>query len=143
MQCKNCGAEVGIEYRLCPYCHSEIDYPSRNQGNNQAQQPIIIQNIISDTNSNRNADSNRNNVDYRNFQPDCSPTACSPKNKVVTLILCILLGYFGVHRFYAGKVGSGILYFFTLGLFYFGWIYDIIKIASGTFKDGNGLPITK
>ena len=131
MQCKNCGAEVGIEYRLCPYCHSELEYPNQNQNNNQ-QQPIIIQNVINNTNN------NRNNVGYRNFQP-----ACSPKKKMVTLILCIVLGYFGVHRFYAGKVGSGILYLFTMGLFCFGWIYDIIKIASGTFKDDNGLPITK
>lgn len=132
MQCKNCGAEVGIEYRLCPYCHSEIDYPSRNQGNNQTQQPIVIQNIVSNTNN------NRNNIGYRNVQP-----ACSWKSKKVALILSIVLGYFGIHRFYVGKIGSGILYLFTMGLFCFGWIYDIIKIASGTFKDGNGLPIVK
>lgn len=130
MQCKNCGAEVGSEYRLCPYCRSEIEYPTQN--NNQQQQPIIIQNII----SNNNTNNNRNNAGYRNVRP-----VCSSKNKKVALILSVVLGYFGVHRFYVGKIGSGILYFFTMGLFCFGWIYDIIKIASGTFKDGNGLPI--
>lgn len=42
MVCKNCGANVGKEYRLCPYCMSELEYPE----NKAEQQPIIIQNII-------------------------------------------------------------------------------------------------
>jgi hypothetical protein len=37
MTCKNCGADVGIEYRLCPYCRTELDYPER-------ERPVIINN---------------------------------------------------------------------------------------------------
>lgn len=50
-----------------------------------------------------------------------------PKNKWIALLLCI----FTVcgHKFYEGKPGMGILYFFTLGLFGIGWIIDIITIA--------------
>ena len=59
------------------------------------------------------------------------------------MILAIVLGFVGAHRFYVGKVGSGIVWLFTCGGFFFGYIYDIIKIASGTFKDGNGLPVKK
>lgn len=129
MQCKKCGAEVGSEYRLCPYCRTELEYPTSNQ---QAQQPtIIVQNVIN----------NDNNV-YGGRTVVAHPSRSS-KSKMVTLILAIFLGYLGIHRFYAGKVGSGILYFLTAGLFFFGWIYDIIKIASGTFRDANNLPITK
>ena len=29
MECKHCGAEVGEEYRLCPYCRSELEYPKQ------------------------------------------------------------------------------------------------------------------
>lgn len=65
----------------------------------------------------------------------------SPKSKYVALILCILLGYLGIHRFYAGKIGTGIVWFFTAGAFVIGWLYDIAKIATGTFTDGNGLII--
>ena len=67
----------------------------------------------------------------------------SPKSKIITLILVIFLGFLGIHRFYAGKVGTGIIWFLTAGFFVFGWIYDIIKIASGTFTDGMGFTIRK
>lgn len=50
-------------------------------------------------------------------------------NKLVALLLCIFLGYFGIHKFYEGKVGMGILYLFTGGLFGIGWIVDIVLIA--------------
>ena len=49
------------------------------------------------------------------------------------LILVIFLGEFGIHRFLAGKIGTGILWFCTCGLFGFGWLYDIIMVATGKF----------
>lgn len=51
------------------------------------------------------------------------------KNKWISLLLCIFLGWLGIHRFYEGKVVTGILYLFTLGFFGIGWIIDIIRIA--------------
>ncbi len=62
----------------------------------------------------------------------------SKKSRLVAFILCLLLGEFGAHYFYVGKIGMGILYLFTLGLFGFGWLVDIIRIAVGTFRDKNG-----
>lgn len=59
----------------------------------------------------------------------------SPKSRTVALLLAIFLGEFGIHRFYAGKVGTGILYLCTGGLFGIGWIVDIIMIALGSFTD--------
>lgn len=50
-----------------------------------------------------------------------------PINPTVELCLCLFLGWAGAHKFYAGKMGMGILYLFTLGLFGFGWIIDTIK----------------
>lgn len=65
----------------------------------------------------------------------------SKKNKTVALLLCIFLGVFGVHRFYVGKVGTGILYLLTGGFLGLGWIIDIVLIATGSFKDEFGLPL--
>jgi TM2 domain-containing membrane protein YozV len=65
----------------------------------------------------------------------------SEKQFVTTLLLCILLGLLGVHRFYVGKTGTGILQLITLGgLGIWAFVYLII-IACGSFKDGQGLPI--
>lgn len=65
----------------------------------------------------------------------------SRKSKTTALLLCIFLGGLGVHRFYVGKGGTGILYLFTAGLFGIGWIIDIIRIATGSFKDEFDLPL--
>jgi TM2 domain-containing membrane protein YozV len=61
--------------------------------------------------------------------------AYSPKSRVATLLLAIFLGEFGIHRFYVGKVGTGILYLCTFGLFGIGIIVDVIMIALGSFTD--------
>lgn len=50
------------------------------------------------------------------------------KNKWVALLLCALFGVFGVHRFYEGKIGTGILYLLTLGFFGLGVLIDFFKI---------------
>lgn len=66
----------------------------------------------------------------------------SKYNKTVALILCIFLGYFGIHNFYVKKSKLGILYLFTIGLFGIGWIVDIVLICTDKFKDGDGLIIS-
>lgn len=57
------------------------------------------------------------------------------KSTVVELLLCIFLGMFGAHRFYVRKYGTAILYLFTAGLFYIGWIVDIVLIISRLIKE--------
>ena len=67
----------------------------------------------------------------------------SSKSKTTALLLCIFLGGIGVHRFYVGKIGTGVLYIFTCACFGIGWIVDIIKIATGTFTDAAGVALRK
>ncbi len=63
------------------------------------------------------------------------------KSKTTTLLLCIFFGCFGIHRFFVGKVGTGILYLLTAGLWGIGWLVDILLIATDSFTDSNGLPL--
>ena len=62
----------------------------------------------------------------------------SPKSGVTALLLCFFLGTLGVHRFYVGKTGSGLLQLITLGGLGFWTLYDFIMIALGKFSDANG-----
>lgn len=62
-----------------------------------------------------------NNINT-NTNVNAMGSAYSSKSRMVALILCIFFGFFGVHRFYLGKVPTGILYFLTFGLFCVGWL---------------------
>ncbi len=65
----------------------------------------------------------------------------SERNWVVTLLLCFFLGSLGIHRFYAGKIGTGILMLITLGGFGIWTLIDFIIIIIGKFTDKEGLVI--
>ena len=62
----------------------------------------------------------------------------SDRNFALTLLLCVFLGVLGVHRFYVGKIGTGILMLLTGALGGIWWFVDIIMIARGRFQDREG-----
>ncbi len=62
----------------------------------------------------------------------------SEKSNVAALLLCLFLGGLGVHRFYVGKIGTGVLQLVTLGGLGIWALIDLIVIALGKFTDGDG-----
>lgn len=110
--CKHCGEVIDADCIICPKCGKQVETLEQKQG-------VVINNTVSAT---AVAGGGMNEE--------------SPKSKILALILAIFLGAAGIHRFYVGKIGTGIIWLCTGGCFAIGWIYDIIKIASGTFRDG-------
>lgn len=107
--CKHCGGKIPEDAILCTICGRQVEELKSN-----SQQPNIV---INNDNTNVNTNVNQNGVGFGRA-----------KNKWVALVLCFFLGFFGAHKFYEGKVGMGILYIFTAGLFGIGVIVDFITI---------------
>jgi len=67
----------------------------------------------------------------------------SDKKMVPAALLCFFLGGLGVHRFYVGKIGTGILMIFTLGGLGIWLIIDFVMILTGSFKDKEGKDLNR
>ena len=67
----------------------------------------------------------------------------SEKRILPAFLLCFFLGVFGVHRFYVGKIGTGILQLVTLGGLGIWALIDFIMIIIGSFTDKEGNRITQ
>ena len=108
--CKHCGKQINAAAVLCPHCGCQVEELKH------AEQPNIV---INNSNTNTNTNTNTN-----------APVVVGlrSRNKWVAFFLCLFLGYFGAHKFYEGKIGMGILYLFTGGLFGFGWLIDCITL---------------
>lgn len=71
------------------------------------------------------------------------PNEVSEKSRLVALLLCVFLGWLGVHRFYLGKIGTGVVWLLTGGCFLIGSLIDLIMIACGKATDAEGYPVTE
>ena len=106
--CKYCGEKIPEDAIICTHCGRQVEQIKN-------EQPQVI---INNSNSNINNNTNRNNASYHG----------GAKNKWVALLLCLFLGFFGIHKFYEGKILLGIVYLCTFGLFGIGWFVDCISL---------------
>lgn len=115
MICSRCGRENAANAQFCNGCGAPLyQQPPQPQYQNP-QQPFYANPIY--------------------------PYPISPMRRWVAFILCFLVGVLGIHRFYVNKIGTGVLYLLTGGLFGIGWLVDLIMIACGSFTDDQGLPL--
>ncbi|WP_339109036.1 TM2 domain-containing protein [Thioclava sp. GXIMD4216] len=77
------------------------------------------------------------------IEPQTTATAESTKGFVPAVLLCFFLGSLGVHRFYLGKIGTGILMLLTLGGLGIWSLIDFVRLVVGSMKDKNGLPLRR
>ena len=81
--------------------------------------------------------------DRYNRPLDHPPVMGGSRSWVTTAFLCLFLGWLGVHRFYTGRVVSGIFQLLTFGGFGIWTLIDLIMIYTDSFKDDKGLLLTR
>lgn len=107
--CKHCGEKIPYDAVICTRCGRQVE-----EMHVAKDSPIIINN-----NNNNNNSANSSSGYYR-YGKKCS--------KWVSLLLCIFLGFVGGHKFYEGKIGTGIFYMLTFGGFFIGELIDFFNI---------------
>lgn len=103
--CKHCGELIDKECIICPKCGKQVE-----ELNNTSERIVI------------------NNTNNASASSVVHVGGGKEKNKWVSFLLCFFLGGIGAHKFYEGKIGMGILYIFTFGLFGIGALVDLIRI---------------
>ena len=113
--CKHCGEKIPADAVICTKCGRQVEEIENKM-------PQIINNVASSASSSASS----------------APTANVAERPIryvkkwVAFFLCLFLGFLGAHKFYEGKIGTGLLYLFTLGAFLIGWIVDIFNILGKT-----------
>lgn len=74
-------------------------------------------------------------------EEESAPPRASARSRGVALVLASFGGLFGLHRFYTGRTESGIWQAVTLGGLTFWWLYDMVLLIAGEFRDSDGLPL--
>lgn len=141
MFCTRCGSQLPEGAAFCPGCGAAVDSaqadPQANPGGswNGSYGQTGYQSQGYDQ-------ANRVNYGYGQSQPNYG-YARSAKERVVAIILCCVgfCGLSGLHRFYTGKIGTGILWLLTGGCFLIGTIVDLIALLDGSFRDSYGNPL--
>jgi hypothetical protein len=88
------------------------------------------------------ADSTRTNLNNKGiFMSEIENP--SDKKRLVAFLLCFFLGGLGIHRFYAGKTGTGVVQLLTLGGLFVWALIDLIMILCGSFTDKEGRKISE
>ena len=123
--CSDCLVEANGKM----YCKADVGNVIRDAKDEAAAVRNASPNIII---NNANNNTNTNTVGVANYPY---------KSKLVAALLCFFLGGLGVHRFYVGKIGTGIIWLLTAGLCGFGWLIDFIVILIGGFRDKAKMPL--
>lgn len=124
--CQHCGESIDKDCVVCPKCGKQV-----GEVNNGSEKSIII---------NNNNSASASAVAFNGGFP-----MISPKSRLIALLLCVFLGWLGIHRFYVGKIGSAIIMIILMftGIGEIWLLIDFISILLGSFKDNMGLLIKK
>ena len=135
--CINCGTKLDSDAKFCPECGTVVSTSESNSIYTSPDREILKvcpkcgEKMPSDAFYCLNCGTtfNEQQDDFSDIQNRVKKQFGTWKNKWKALLLCIFFGWMGAHKYYERKIWMGIIYTFTLGLFFIGWIVDIVILA--------------
>lgn len=129
-RCAICGAP--LTGNVCSYCGTPVQTGRKAAGTNARTH----------TNGSGAENGRETRSERKTRRTEAEAASCrtvaSPRSKWVALILCLTLGWLGIHRFYVGKIGTGVLFWITRGFHGIGIVVDLVLILSDRFEDAEG-----
>ena len=134
MKCSNCGAQIPELGKFCSYCGTEAGSFTEHDEKSAVQEIHVHHHYYEQ-------EQPEQQVVYEPQVVYKEQRIKSPKSRLILFLLYFFAGYVGAHKFYSGKIGMGILYALTGGLFGIGLFFDFFSILLGNPTDSQGLPI--
>ena len=125
--CKFCGEKIDIDAVICIKCGKQVEELRMSGGFEQPKIEVNVNQNQDQSSANTNSNVNENITTNMNMNMGIGMFR-RPKDKWVAFLLCLFFGYWGVHKFYEGKIGMGIFYVFTFGFFGIGILVDLIVL---------------
>ena len=123
-KCNNCGSQkykkIDDHTYQCEYCDSVEE--------------VHLSEDTKEPDSTLNAEQENENIMQENLEEFKRKIN---KSALIDFLIILLFGFWGVHRFIKGKIITGLLFLFTGGLFWIGYLCDLAKSAVKLFKEDN------
>lgn len=137
MPCPSCAQEIPRNVAFCPACGhwvAPVHVPEREEAPRRPAAPDPPGPAPSPAATAGGA-----------AAPSPRESVCERNTALILALLPAVLGGLGcgMHRFYTGRVGTGILQFFTVGGLLIWQIVDVVRLVQGTFTDARGLPLRR
>lgn len=138
MFCRHCGTQIPDGSKFCPACGAAVVRPTpaptpAPEAAPAPEKPKRIDSAYASFGSPADAPKAQPTVVINNMNTNTNTVGAQQGkqcDKWTAFFLCLFLGVIGAHRFYEGKIGTGILYLCTFGLCGVGALIDLIIILT-------------
>ena len=148
MLCLNCGEDISGDAVCCPHCGCQTYFPKSYRTLAEVEpkeKKPVSPKRVQPYQPPKVPQNRQQRPSYEQRFPAVHRQTClaynpfhSPKKRGIAALLCLFLGCLGIHRFYVGKIGTGILWMLTFGLYGIGALVDLLVILCGSFRDRDG-----